>query len=321
MNSGVFVGQGRYELLSCLGRGGSGAAYRAVDRGVPFEREVCIKRLHARALQGQAAALREEARLLARVRHANVVSLLEIGEDDGGAPFLVLELIRGCNLRELVQRTVAPFPVLVAIHVACGVARALAAVQGVLPGLVHRDVTPHNVLVSTEGEVKLADFGIALSRDRERSTGPTIVKGKLGYMAPEQIRGEALDPRCDLFALGVLLYELLAGVRPCAPKLGLAEVRAVAEGAAVPLSERRPGLPRDLLSAVARLLAIRRESRCPSAEDALRWLAPFGAGDLGSLRLASILRTMEDSGSFLPLESSASSPTCAPLSRRMAPEG
>ena len=321
MNSGVFVGQGRYELLACLGRGGAGAAFRARDRGVPFEREVCIKRLHGRALQGQAAALREEARLLARVRHANVVSLLEVGEDERGAPFLVLELIRGCNLRELTSRTGAPLPVLVAIHVACGVARALAAVQTALPGLVPRDVTPHNVLVSTEGEVKLADFGIALARDRERSTGPSIVKGKLGYMAPEQIRGEALDPRCDLFALGVLLYELLAGVRPCAPRQGLDEVRAVAEGAMVALSERRPGLPRELLCAVDRLLAIRRESRCPSAEDALRWLAPFGAGDLGSLRLASILRTMDDSGSWLPLESSASSPTCAPLSKRGASQG
>jgi len=250
-----------------------------------------------------------------------VVSLLEVGEDERGAPFLVLELIRGCNLRELTSRTRAPLPVLVAIHVACGVARALAAVQTALPGLVHRDVTPHNVLVSTEGEVKLADFGIALARDRERSTGPSIVKGKLGYMAPEQIRGEALDPRCDLFALGVLLYELLAGVRPCAPRQGLDEVRAVAEGAMVALSERRPGLPRELLCAVDRLLAIRRESRCPSAEDALRWLAPFGAGDLGSLRLASILRTMDDSGSWLPLESSASSPTCAPLSKRGASQG
>jgi len=245
--------------------------------------------------------MREEARLLASVRHANVVSLLAMGHEPNGAPFLVLELIDGADLR-ILEKAVArqsdpgqpgPAGVLpdkVAVHIGCALVRALAAVQRAIPGLVHRDVTPHNVLVSREGEVKLSDFGIALALDRARWTRPSVVKGKFGYMAPEQIRGEPLDVRTDLFGVGVVLFELLARKRPWfVPEGTLDELRAIERGEIASILECRPRLDRALAMAIDRLLALDMRDRFPNCDAALRALAPFGAGDFGSLRLAAIV--------------------------------
>lgn len=283
----------RFELLERLGGGspcGAVHAARALG-GWPGERLVCIKRLVGRIEPPHAAALREEARVLAKVRHANLVSLLAFGEDPAGGPFLVLDLVEGLDLRALADRLprAERLPDMVAVHVACALLRALGAVQRALPGLVHRDVSPHNVLVSRDGEVKLADFGICLARGRTRWTRPLFVKGKLGYMSPEQILGQELDPRSDLFAVGIVLYELLCGVRPWGALRGIPEMRAVVEGEPVPLAARRPAVQRALAAAVDRLLANRRENRFATAEDALRALAPFGAGELGSLRLGALV--------------------------------
>lgn len=264
---------------------------RAVEAG--FERLVCIKRLAGTLEPDCADALREEARLLARVRHANVVSLLGLGEEAHNGPFLVLELVDGVDLSKLgkwLRDASARLPDMVAVHVACALLRALGAVQRFLPGLVHRDVTPQNVLVSREGEIKLGDFGIALARDRTRWTRPTFVKGKLGYMSPEQIKGSELDPRTDLFAVGVILYELLCGERPWGPVRGISELRAVTEEPSVPLLSRRPRLSPALARVVERLVATRPDDCFPAPDDALRALAPYGAGELGSLRLATYVR-------------------------------
>ncbi|CAN5787071.1 hypothetical protein BH09MYX1_BH09MYX1_59050 [soil metagenome] len=292
-----YLASGRYELLQRLGQGACAAAYRAVDHGGPHPRMVCIKLVHGTLDESQARSLREEMRLLAPLRHANVVSMLDAGEEDG-RPFLVLELICGRDLKEVsIQHRGARGAILpdrTAVHIACAILRGLAAVERVIPGLVHRDVTPHNVLISTDGEVKLTDFGIALARDRQRWTGASIVKGKFGYMAPEQVRGGDLDPRVDLFAVGVILYELLTGLRPASPLRGMEELRAIERGELVPIADRPTSVPRSLAAVVDRLLEPNRDRRLKTAEEALRALAPFGDGDLGSLRLASLLRTMDD---------------------------
>ncbi|MGD0529748.1 MAG: serine/threonine-protein kinase, partial [Polyangiaceae bacterium] len=281
----------RYEILRRLGGGPFGDVHVARAVGDGLERLVCIKRLAGTVDPEQAEALREEARLLASVRHANVVSLLAFGEDPRTGPFLVLELVDGLDLRTL-SAGLLPDDRLadgVAVHIACALLRALSAVQGSLPGLVHRDVTPHNVLVSANGEVKLGDFGIALARDRTRWTRPLFVKGKLGYMAPEQILGAELDHRTDLFAVGVVLYELLTGERPWGPIRGVREMKAVVELAPIPVLRRRPRLDRALAPVVERLIARDPALRFAGPDDALRALAPFGAGELGSLRLAGVV--------------------------------
>jgi serine/threonine protein kinase len=289
-------GSTRYELLQRIGGGGFGDVYQARVVGGAIERRVCVKRLGDRIAPAQVRALREEARLLACVRHANVVSLLAFAEDEESGPFLVLELVEGLDLRALTVRLGADrLADGVAVHIACGVLRALAAVQHRLPGLVHRDVTPHNLLISHEGEVKLGDFGIALAFGKGRhppQSSPLYVQGKPGYMSPEQILGRELDPRSDLFAVGVVLYELLAGARPWGPARSAQEMRAVVEEAHVPLLDRRSSLPSPLVAAVERLIAPDPADRFANAEAALRALAPFGAGELGASRLASIVEAV-----------------------------
>jgi serine/threonine-protein kinase len=284
-------GQVSYHLVRRLGAGAMGEVYSARAVGGGVERWVCIKRLAGRLDPEDAVLLREEARILASVRHANVLALLAVGEEADGEPFLVLELVDGLDLKALCAALAHGdrLPDMVAVHIACALLRALAAVQRHLPGLVHRDVTPHNVLVSTHGEVKLADFGIALARDRTRWTQPLFVKGKVGYMSPEQVLGAEIDGRTDQFAVGVILYELLAGERPWGVARGAGELRAVVDERPRPLPRLRSRMDRALAGVVMRLIARRPEDRYRSPEDALRALAPFGAGELGSLRLASIV--------------------------------
>lgn len=267
----------RYTLVSRLGRGGSAETWLARREGGSGPEEVCIKRARRYLNRDERRSLLEEARLLTKLRHENVVQLLDAAEDEGGEPFLVLELVRGADLRVLTRalgergRGVPP-----AVCAAVGtyLCRALAAAQQAFPeGLVHRDVTPHNVLVSRAGEVKLADFGIARAFDREQWTRAGVVKGKTGFFSPEQLRGEPLDERSDLFAVGVIVFELLLGYRPLlerhadlAPRLGEC-VEA--------LARLSPVIPIGFSDAVASLLAAERSDRPSSCAAAARLLASY----------------------------------------------
>jgi serine/threonine protein kinase len=292
--------EGRFLLFEEIGRGGTGSVYRAHDTVFEVPRAVCIKRLAHPLDPGVTRALRGEARLLSSVRHSNVVTLLGVGEEQGG-PFLVLELIDGPNLAELVRglrglrgsteataALLGAMPVPLAVHVACAVLRGLGALSRALPGFVHRDITPHNVLVSSEGEIKLTDFGIAFAKGHPLG-GSASVRGKAGYMAPEQIRGERLDGGADQFGVGVILYELLAGRRPGQAAGLVEELRRVERGDIEPLASYRPDLHADLLRVATRLLAARPRDRYPSPDAALRALAPHGAGEIGPLRMSALV--------------------------------
>ena len=267
----------RYALVRLLGRGGAAETWLARREGGLFPECVCIKRSLRYLNRDARRSLLEEARLLARIRHANVVQLLDGLEDRTGEVVLVLELVRGTDLRGLSRalaergRLLRPSAVAAIAMYLC---RALAAAQRAVPGgMVHRDVTPHNVLVSSEGEIKLADFGIARAFDREPWTQPGLVKGKAGFFSPEQLRGEALDVRSDLFAVGVIAFELLLGYRPIfAPsiefELRIAECRAA-------LTRLGPAIPLGLSDAILSLLAAERSDRPRTADAAARLLSGF----------------------------------------------
>lgn len=312
----------RFELLDRLGSGASGSVYRARSTGehrFGRAREVCVKRLAARLTPDAALQVREEACILAAIRHAHVVSIVDMGEESSGAPFLVLEFIRGADLKALSRAVIErgdPIPDAVAVHIACALLRALGAVQRALPGLVHRDVTPHNVLVSSEGEIKLTDFGIALAMNRARRTRPRVVKGKFGYMAPEQIQGRDLDVRADLFSVGVILFEMLAGRRPWFSAETTDELTAIGRGEIASIVECRPDLPPGLAAAVDRMLALDRRDRYADCDAALRAIAHFSAGDTGSLRLATLLELAIGSSPATPKADAADRTQTSPGSNR-----
>ena len=214
---------GAYHLLRPLGKGGMAVVWLAVDSRTG--RHVAIKRM----LPGVAAdeelrrAFIDEAGLGLRLRHPGIVETIELGEvttATGTEPYIVLELLQGRGLIDLLRaagRRKVDLPLDVIVRTIVDAARALdfahqlVGPDGQKLGVVHRDVSPHNVFVCADGSIKLLDFGIAKMADQSHKTRTGLVKGKLAYLAPEQIRGTGVDNRCDVFALGIVLHELLVG--------------------------------------------------------------------------------------------------------------
>jgi len=207
----------RYRDGARLGAGGMAEVFRGTMVGAEgFERPVAIKRILPSLSQDAAFATLfvNEARLSARLHHPNVVQVLDFDRDQDGRLFLVMELVEGRSLDEIVRDSALPAPVVayLAAELLRGLTHvhALADEHGRPLGLVHRDVSPHNVLVSWEGSVKLADFGLAKAMAVVSGTQSLAIKGKPLYMAPEQVTSPAdVDQRADLFAVGAVLYELL----------------------------------------------------------------------------------------------------------------
>lgn len=239
-----------WRLVERLGRGGSAEAWRARREGKLLTDEVCLKLPLGAYDEDERRAVLEEARVLSRIRHCHVVSLFDVVEDVTERPVLVLELVRGVDLAELSRsdaragRRMEPD---VVASVGRALCLALGAAQRAIPGgVVHRDVSPHNVLVSTEGEVKLTDFGIARVLERGRWTRSGHIKGKIGYVAPEIVRHEGCVPASDMFSVGVVLYELLAGQRPFVGRDAVETLAEIAAVRHVPLERRAPSVPREL---------------------------------------------------------------------------
>ncbi|MBS2018280.1 MAG: protein kinase [Deltaproteobacteria bacterium] len=284
---------GRYEILEVLGRGGMGEVARAYDR--ELRRHVAIKRLVARRdHDGDARKQRllREARAVAQLNHPNVVSIYDVGESDG-VGFVVMELVEGGALHDRTRAgkswTIAD-AVRWLVDAASGLARAHES------GLVHRDIKPPNLLVSREGRIKVADFGIV--KELEGRGDATIdslavpltedghVVGTPRYMAPEQLRGEAVDGRTDQYAWAVVAYELFGGVHPYDSQLSPATPIQIAKGAfqPSPLVLRMPSLPSALEAVVLRALSAEPSARYDSMRDALEALEEAAKGhDLEAL--------------------------------------
>ena len=251
----------RYELEELVGTGGMSTVFRARDR--QLERRVAVKILHERFAEDPEylERFRREARSVARLSHPNIVTVIDRG-DDGGRQYIVFEDVEGENLKELVQRT-GPLPVRRALELALAVANGLAFAHE--QGLVHRDVKPQNVLLSREGEVKVTDFGIARSLHVDHGVTQTgTVLGTGEYLAPEQASGKPVSPATDVYSLGVVLWELLAGDVPFTGDNFVAVALRHVNEPPPHVRERRPEVSPRLDAAVERALAKDPARRFPS---------------------------------------------------------
>jgi serine/threonine-protein kinase len=231
-----------------------------------FTRAVAMKQIkpELRHDQRQVAMFVEEARLGACLLHPNIAQVLDFVDDVQGAYWLVTEWVDGLDLGSLVRYYRArqermPWPL--AAQVGVGALRGLAAAHerhspdGTPVPIVHRDVSPQNILIGVGGAVKLSDFGLARARDRTSVlTSPGFIKGKLGYLAPELVGGMAASPQSDIFAMGSVLWEALAGHPLFSGKNEREVLRAIHRGQVASVSEERPGLPKLLVFAVGRAL-------------------------------------------------------------------
>ena len=257
---------GPYQLVRPLGRGGMAEVHLAITHGASgFERQVAIKTL-APELAGEyelERALIHEAVLGGKLHHRNLVAVLGLGVADGGY-YVVLEYLDG---GDLAARLAGPMPVALALHVVDEVAMGLAYLhaardaRGLPLGIVHRDVGPANVLVSTTGDVKLADFGVAKATALADRTAAGTRKGRYSYMAPEQLAGEPVTAASDQFGLGVLLVELATGRRPFPGETPWALLDAIRGGPDL------GGVPDDLSAIAARALATSASERFASVEE------------------------------------------------------
>jgi hypothetical protein len=229
-----------------------------------FEQRVCLKRVLP-AFSGDqefVSRFRREAVLAAQLRHTNIVGVIDVGEIDE-VHYMTLELVDGLDLRSLLKSSPGEklSPDTVAL-IGLDLAYALEHAHG---SLVHRDISPSNILLSRSGEAKLADFGIAKALDDAKATASRSARGKVPYMSPEHMRGEAVDGRADLFSLGVVLFEAVAGVRPFDGAHDVETMQKILEGDRVSLEEVAPHAPKKLRAIIERLIDVDPAVRTPSA--------------------------------------------------------
>ena len=270
---------GKYKLIKLIASGGMAEVYLAKQAGAAgFEKLVCLKRIlpHLARDKQFVDMFLNEARLAAQLDHPNIVQIFDLGEANGNY-YIAMEFIDGPNLRSVAKRASELGELLPIAEVLRIVAQAAGGLHyaheltdqatGEPLGLVHRDISPDNILVHKNGSAKVVDFGIAKAANSSGATRTGTLKGKVAYMPPEQLRGEALDRRVDAFALGVCLYELLAGKRPWEGSSEVALIGQIMTAEPQPLAELRPDAPTELLNIVERALNKDRDHRYQSCQE------------------------------------------------------
>lgn len=287
---------GRYELLLPIGTGGMATVYLARVAVVgDVHREVALKLMHP-FMQAEGrettVSMVEEAKLAVRIRHPNVVPVVEVGDGPQGV-FLVMEYVEGDTLSGLHRAVRAgggmlPLPIagriLVDALAGLHAAHELRNDDGELLELVHRDFSPQNILVGADGVSRLTDFGVAKAAGRVNVTSSGIIKGKVAYMAPEQALGKKVDRRCDVWAAGVVLWEVLAGQRLYREQDQVATLLKIVNEPPPRVGSVRPDLPKQLDQLVADALTMDVEARIPSAAELRKrvveaWKAVGGLAD------------------------------------------
>ncbi|MEO6572453.1 MAG: protein kinase [Polyangiaceae bacterium] len=289
LSSGTILGN--YEIVARIRSGGMASLYIARRKGAAgFVRPVAIKVIHPHLADDPSFVKMfvDEARLSAKILDPHVVHIEELGQE-GDTFFLVMEYVHGCSLSELLKtlarKSIRMTPELatqIAIQVADGLHAAHEAVDenGTALGVVHRDVSPQNVLLAYRGHVKLIDFGVAKVRDHSRKTATGSIRGKICYMPPEQAYGREVDCRADVYALGIVLWEMLTMRRMFDGSSELAVLERVRVPDPRPPSELSPGIPPALDAAVMAALSPSPEGRPASANEFRRKLAAAMPGAL-----------------------------------------
>ena len=262
--------QVRYEIVRKIARGGMGEVFLARQIGFGgFAKDVVLKRIHEDLADDPdfVEQFLQEARIAAMLDHPNIVQILGLGQQDRDH-FIVMEYVHGLSLSRLIKRMGGPLPVpiavQIAIHVAAGLEFAHTAsdpTTGDPLKLVHRDISPPNILVSTSGSVKITDFGIAKVRWSANKTRAGVVKGKYSYLSPEQVRGKKATRQSDIYSLGLNLYEMTTGQRAYPAGEHAEVLRAVAKGKIARPDEHVPDFPPDLEEVLMKALAMNPKQR------------------------------------------------------------
>src|SRR6266550_2431761 len=260
---------GPYRIAGVIGEGGMGVVYRARD--TRLGRDVAIKVLTHVATDDSERLQRfeQEAHATGMLNHPNLLTIYDVGHD-GGEPYIVSELLEGETLRERLGR--GPFPPRRVVDAALQVAQGLAAAHE--KGIIHRDLKPENIFLTRDGRAKILDFGIAKLNApsgegafQSAATEPGMVLGTVGYMSPEQVRGEPVDTRSDIFSFGAILYEMLTGNRAFKRSSSIETLGAILKEDPPDLTESLPNVPPGLERLTRRCLEKDRDLRFQSARD------------------------------------------------------
>lgn len=277
---------GKYRLMRRIAIGGMAEIFVARREGMQgFHKTIVIKRIRAHLSENPTFVnmFLNEARLAAELNHSNIAQIYDLGRI-ANSYFIAMEYINGRDMRTIVpkaEKQGIPFPLEYSLKVARDVCEGLyyahrrSDEKGRPLNIVHRDVTPENIMVSFDGEVKILDFGIAKAENLVSETRAGEIKGKLGYLSPEQISGKAVDHRSDLFGLGVVLYEWITGHKLFTGSSDVEVLRAVLEGRIYPPSYFREDVPGEVEAIIMRALERNREQRYQSAWDLLADIDEF----------------------------------------------
>ena len=267
---------GNYEILRRIAAGGMAEVFLAKHRGIGgFERLVCIKRIlpHLSEQEDFVKMFMDEARIAANLIHPHIAQIYDIGEVDGSY-YIAMEYVRGEDLRRVYNQEVGrgrAMPSEPAAQIIMGAAAGLdyahrqSTIDGKPLGIVHRDISPQNILVTYDGHVKVVDFGVAKAAGKMTETRTGVLKGKYSYMSPEQASGDPVDARTDIFALGITLYEVTTGTRLFKRDNEIETLHAVIECKVTPPAEVLPGYDVELESIVMRALKVDPDSRFATA--------------------------------------------------------
>ncbi len=299
-------GTSRYQVLKHIASGGMAEVFLARDKSPSgIEKLVVLKRVLPQHNRNPEFLnmFRDEARIGAMLQHPNLVQMFEMGSHEG-VPFISMEYLNGEDvrglykvLRERGQPLRLDVALLILSQVCAGLqyAHERVGLDGKPLNIVHRDISPQNVFVTYEGGVKVVDFGIARSENRLNQTQHAMMKGKIAYMAPEQVMSEPLDRRTDVYAVGVMLYEMTTGQRPFRRDNEVATMRAIVDDALTPPQKLVPGYPPELSAIVVKALARKREQRFQSAQElqvAIEGFARTRGFSLSSLMLTAYMREL-----------------------------